>query len=123
MPGSSGRESLSIEVVFALRDRQELVTVLLDEGATVADAIERSSIQSAFPEWDLSECAVGIWGRPVGHDQALQQGDRVEIYRPLAIDPREARRKLAAQGRSMGKSAGSENPEHAKRGRGDKRKR
>jgi hypothetical protein len=101
----SGRqdETLCIEVVFALSDRQELVAVRLQSGATVADAIEQSSIQSAFPEWNLSECAVGIWGQPAERGQRLQQGDRVEIYRPLTIDPREARRALAAQGRSMGK--------------------
>jgi hypothetical protein len=99
-------ETLCIEVVFAVRDRQALLTVRLQNGATVADAIEQSSIQSAFPEWDLSECAVGIWGQLVDRGQRLQQGDRVEIYRPLAIDPREARRALAAQGRSMGKSPG-----------------
>ena len=104
----SGRrdESLCIEVVFALRDRQELVTVRLPDGATVADAIEQSSIQSAFPEWNLSECAVGIWGQLAEPGQHLRPGDRVEIYRPLTIDPREARRALAAQGRSMGKSPG-----------------
>jgi hypothetical protein len=105
---SGGRDEwLCIEVVFALRDRQELVTVRLENGATVADAIEQSSIQSAFPEWNLSECAVGVWGRLAERDQRLRQGDRVEIYRPLTMDPRDARRALAAQGRSMGKSPGS----------------
>src|SRR3989337_2209424 len=102
----SGREdeTLCIEVVFALRDRQELVTLRLPDGATVADAIEQSSVQTAFPEWNLDECAVGIWGQLAERGQRLQQGDRVEIYRPLTIDPREARRALAAQGKSMGKS-------------------
>lgn len=99
-----GNEPLSIEVVFALRDRQELVTLQLADGATVADAIEQSSLPSVFPEWNLGECAVGIWGQPAERSQPLRQGDRVEIYRPLTIDPREARRALAAQGRSMGKS-------------------
>jgi hypothetical protein len=101
-----GDEWLCIEVVFALRDRQELVTLRLPNGATVADAIERSSIPSAFPEWNLSECAVGIWGRLAERGRRLRQGDRVEIYRPLTRDPRDARRALAAQGRSMGKSSG-----------------
>src|SRR5688572_2940506 len=96
-------EPLSVEVVFALPDRQELVTVTVDEGATVADAIARSSVGASFPEWNLEDCAVGIWGRPVGRDQRLRDGDRVELYRPLKLDPREARRTLAAQGRSMGK--------------------
>lgn len=96
-------EPLSIEVVFALPDRQELVTVTVDDGATVEDAIACSSLAAAFPDWNLANCAVGIWGRPVERNRKLQSGDRVEIYRPLKIDPREARRTLAAQGRSMGK--------------------
>jgi len=93
---------LQVEVVFALPDRQELITVLLDRGATVGDAIERSSITQAFPDWDIHRSPVGIWGRPVERNRPLQEGDRVEIYRPLAIDPREARRKRAAEGKSMG---------------------
>jgi hypothetical protein len=104
----SANETLHIEVVFALRDRQELVTVVLPEGATVADAIEQSSLQAAFPECSLDECSVGIWGRLTQRDQRLQRGDRVEIYRPLEIDPREARRRLAAQGKSMGKPAAAD---------------
>jgi uncharacterized protein len=102
---------LQVEVVFALRDRQELVTVCLEDGATVADAIERSSVAASFPEWNLGECAVGIWGRAVDREQPLRDGDRIEIYRPLLIDPREARRALAAEGRFMGKPAGSPEPE------------
>jgi putative ubiquitin-RnfH superfamily antitoxin RatB of RatAB toxin-antitoxin module len=98
-------EPLCIEVVFALHDRQELVPLRLANGATVGEAIEQSALQSAFPEWNLAECAVGIWGQPVERSQILEQGDRVEIYRPLRIDPREARRALAAQGKSMGKPA------------------
>jgi hypothetical protein len=105
MSDSSRHEILRIEVVFALPNRQELVTVLLDPGATAGDAIECSSIQSLFPEWNLTDCAVGIWGRQVDRDQRLEAGDRVEIYRPLAMDPREARRQLAAQGKSMGRPA------------------
>jgi hypothetical protein len=120
MPGKSGPETLSIEVVFALRERQELVTVLLPPEATVEDAIEHSLIQSLFPEWDLADCAVGIWGRRVERDHRLQSGDRVEIYRPLAMDPREARRQLAAQGKSMGKSADDAGAQDAGGGAGKK---
>jgi putative ubiquitin-RnfH superfamily antitoxin RatB of RatAB toxin-antitoxin module len=47
----------------------------------------------------------GIWGRPVERDQAVSDGDRVELYRPLNMDPREARRRLAAAGRTMGSTA------------------
>ena len=110
--GDEGRGLLRVEVVFALPERQELITVLLDRGSTVADAIARWSIamsqeksnEETLAGWDIDRCAVGVWGHPVGRDQPLQDGDRVEIYRPLRIDPRDERRALAAQGRSMGKS-------------------
>jgi putative ubiquitin-RnfH superfamily antitoxin RatB of RatAB toxin-antitoxin module len=98
--------TLSVEVVFALPDRQELIAVLLEDGATVLDAIERSGMADLFPEWDLDGCSVGVWGGIVARDQRLRSGDRVEIYRPLKIDPRKARRTLAAQGKSMGGSGG-----------------
>ena len=107
MTSRTSGESLRIEVVFALPDRQELVKVTVEKGATVEDAIACSSLGASFPDWNLKTCAVGIWGRPVVREQALQEGDRVELYRPLKLDPREARRTLAAQGRSMGKFHGN----------------
>ena len=105
MPAAEPGETLSVEVVFALPDRQELVTVTVEEGATVEDAIARSALDRTFPGWNLGECAVGIWGQPVARDRALRRGDRVELYRPLELDPREARRALAARGKSMGKTS------------------
>lgn len=92
---------MQVEVVFALPQRQELVTVTLDEGATVAQAIERSALAASFPGWSFDECAVGIWGRPAERDQRLADGDRVELYRPLRMDPREARRSQAAHEKPM----------------------
>ncbi len=96
-------KQIAVEVVFALPDRQELLRVALRPGSTVAEAIDASAIADRFPDRDFDSCAVGIWGRLVERDQALEDGDRVEIYRPLEIDPRDARRKLAAQGKSMGR--------------------
>lgn len=102
-----GQGTLHVEVVFALPGQQELVGLKVAEGATVAQAIEQSGIASRFPEHDLSRCAVGVWGQVVERDRRLVDGDRVEIYRPLLMDPQEARRELAAKGKSMGKrSAG-----------------
>ena len=98
----SGR--LQIEVVFGLADRQELLAVTVDSGTTVAAAIAESGIADRFPEHELDSLAVGIWGRVVAREQVLADGDRIEIYRPLDIDPREARRRLAAEGRAMGGS-------------------
>ena len=98
--------ALDIEVVFALPEKQHLVEVRLAEGATVADAVEASSIAAAFPDYDLAQCAVGVWGQPVERDRVLISGDRVELYRALLMDPREARRRLAAAGKTMRQSAG-----------------
>ena len=61
-------------------------------GATVCAALAASGMQTHFPEVDLPTVAVGIWGRAVDLEQQLVQGDRVEIYRPLTVDPKLARR-------------------------------
>ncbi|MBT8091474.1 MAG: RnfH family protein [Gammaproteobacteria bacterium] len=95
---------LSVEVVYAVAGKQLLVAVSLPSGATVADAIDASGIQESFAGDHLEEMAVGVWGHVVSRDQPVADGDRVEIYRPLAIDPREARRQRAALGKTMRKS-------------------
>ena len=93
--------TIDVEVVFALPDRQALIEVSLPGGASVADAIEASGIHREFPDLELDACDVGVWGRIVKRNRTLRQGDRVEIYRPLLIDPKEARRQLATMGRTM----------------------
>ena len=90
-----------VEVAFAEPQRQSLVTVELDPGATVAEAIERSGLVARHTEVDFDSLATGIWGRVVGQEYSLSDGDRVELYRELNIDPREARRQLAEAGRTM----------------------
>jgi hypothetical protein len=98
------QQTIEVEVVYALAERQALVVITVPSGATVGEAVERSGIAKQFPEQDLSACTLGIWGRLAASDQLLQDGDRIEIYRPLNIDPREARRQLATEGKSMGHS-------------------
>jgi len=98
-------KTIEVEVVYALAGRQELITVAVQAGTTVGEAVEQSGIAGRFPEQDLTACALGIWGRLADSDQVLQDGDRVELYRALNIDPREARRKLAAEGKSIGQRA------------------
>ena len=83
---------MRVEVVFALPDRQSLETVTVDDGASVADALRLSGIEERFPDVSFDELQVGSWGKPVERTQALRDGDRVEVYRPLEMDPREARR-------------------------------
>ena len=90
-----------VEVVFALPEKQVLKTVLAIPGATVAEIVAESDLTGAFPGHVLTEMAFGIWGRVVEHNQVVKEGDRIEIYRPLELDPREARRQLALSGRTM----------------------
>ena len=93
---------MNIEVVFALPGRQELISLTVDSGTTVETAISLSGIGDKFPDEDLSNYQAGLWGKPVNRDHPLAHGDRLELYRPLLIDARDARRKLAASGGSMG---------------------
>lgn len=79
-------------MVFALPDRQFLDAVTVPDDATVADAIRRSGVERHFPDVDFDGLQAGIWGKPVEREQTLRNGDRVELYRPLEMDPREARR-------------------------------
>lgn len=83
---------MRIEVVYATPSRQELVELDVEAPLRVDDAIRMSRIESLFPEEDLSAREVGIWGRVVTRDTTAGDGDRIEIYRSLERDPREARR-------------------------------
>jgi len=88
-------ERLSVEIVLATPARQVLLALEVDQGSSVADVIARSDIGSRFPALAVDEMPVGLWGRPVARDSLVGPGDRVELYRPLEIDPREARRQRA----------------------------
>lgn len=86
---------LSIEVIFATRERQEIVSVALEAGARAIDALRASRLCERYPEIDARSPRLGIFGKEVAPDALLADGDRVEIYRPLAIDPKDARRARA----------------------------
>lgn len=90
-------EPLAIEVAFAKPDRQVLIALALPAPATVADAIAASGITRHFAELAEGELNVGIFGQVATLGQLLKTGDRVEIYRPLVRDPKEARRQRAAK--------------------------
>jgi len=95
-------ESIDIEVVAATPVRQKLVTVTLPSGTSAQDAIDQSGLRESFPDLDWTGYGLAIWGEPVEPGRVLKQGDRVEILRPLAFDPRDARRELAKEGQHMG---------------------
>ncbi|MEB4674185.1 RnfH family protein [Enterobacteriaceae bacterium G50] len=97
MPGN-----IVVEVAYALPQKQYLQRVTLEEGATVEQAILASGILTLRDDIDLAKNKVGIYSRPVKLLDVVQDGDRVEIYRPLIADPKELRRQRAEK--SAGKA-------------------
>ena len=93
---------VNIEVVYARSDRQQIVSLTVAAGTKVREALMRSGLPDEYPEIDATGCALGIFGQLVSDDRVVQEGERVEIYRALRLDPMEARRRLAAEGLSMG---------------------
>jgi putative ubiquitin-RnfH superfamily antitoxin RatB of RatAB toxin-antitoxin module len=89
-------ETISIEVVYALSAEQVVVCLSVPVGSTVRHAVEVSGLTVRFPE--CAHAPVGIYGRVVDRDALLRDGDRVEIYRKLVADPKQARRRRAARG-------------------------
>jgi uncharacterized protein len=87
--------SVSVEVVCATAERQVLRRLNLAAGSTVIQAVQQSGILEAMPEVDVDPSRLGIFSRRVAPDDVLEDGDRVEIYRPLTLDPKDARRRRA----------------------------
>ena len=92
-----------VQVAYAAPARQEVVEVTVPAGATIEDAIRLSGVLARFAEIDLSRNRVGIYGEAAHLQDPVHDGDRVEIYRPLQVDPKEIRRRRARRG---GRSAG-----------------
>jgi len=91
---------LRIEVAYALPQRAIVKAYVLPTCATVADALRRAAADPAFSGIDLDHAAVGVFGAAARRDQALHDGDRIEVYRALAVDPKAARRARVKQARS-----------------------
>jgi putative ubiquitin-RnfH superfamily antitoxin RatB of RatAB toxin-antitoxin module len=85
----------TVEVVYALPDRQRVVQLPLRDGMTALEAVQAAGLEREFPEIVGHGLVLGIYGRRVEATQVLRSGDRVEIYRPLKFDPRDARRRAA----------------------------
>ena len=96
-------EKIMIEVAYALPDKQIIIPVLVNEGISVKEGIELSGVLTKFEGIDLSSNLVGIFGKLTTLDKILRNLDRIEIYRPLAADPKEIRRKRAAKSKEMKK--------------------
>ena len=88
---------MKVEVIYALPAAADAVSVSLPAGATLRDAVLASGVLQRHPEIALEKQAFGIFGKRAALDARLAPGDRVEVYRALAIDPKEARRRRAAR--------------------------
>ena len=97
---------MKIEVIYALPERQELVTLDLPEGSTVQQAVESSGLLSKYPDIEPGgKNKLGVFAKLVKPEAVLRERDRVEIYRPLIADPKEVRRQKAAEGKVMKRGA------------------
>jgi putative ubiquitin-RnfH superfamily antitoxin RatB of RatAB toxin-antitoxin module len=100
-------ERIRIRVVCAEAGRQTVLSLDVEAGCTAGEALRRSGILAIHKDLDADTCGIGIFGREVPRDQLLQEGDRLEVLRPLLEDPRERRRRLAKQAATGKKSARS----------------
>ncbi len=96
-------QAIQVEVAYARPDEQVILTVQAVQGITLAEAVEKSGILQLFPEIDIETNKFGVFGKMTKTDTQLREGDRVEIYRPLIADPKEQRKKRAAEGKSLKK--------------------
>jgi len=99
-------EMINVEVSYARPDAQVILAVSVDAGATVEEIINLSGVLDQFPEIDLAVNKVGVFGKLSKLKATLNAGDRIEIYRPLIADPKEVRRRRAAEGKNMKKGGG-----------------
>ena len=90
---------IEVEVAYAQASVQRLLRLQVPAGTTAREAVERSGLAAEFADLDLHACSLGIFGKalPDAQKRVLEEGDRVEIYRPLLADPKEVRKQRAAK--------------------------
>jgi len=99
----SATDTINIELAYAKPEEQLILVFNVNAGTTVGEAIARSDILERFPEIEIENTKVGIFGKVVKATTVLNEGDRIEIYRPLIADPKEIRRQRAKAGKLMKK--------------------
>ena len=95
-------ELLRVQVVYALPQRQIVVDVALGRGATVGEAVVKSELLQRYPQIAGEPLNCAVFGRVVSLTDVLRDGDRVEVLRPLLVDPKEQRRQAAKAGKHKG---------------------
>ena len=104
----SAVDTINVEVAYALPEKQVILPVNVELGTTIGGAIVQSGIMMEFPQLDIEHSDVGIFGKVAPMTTVLADGDRVEIYRPLIADPKEVRRKRAAEGKATKKGGSTD---------------
>lgn len=94
-----------VSVAYVGANAQFLRSLAVSAGSPVREAIERSGVLAQFPEIDLDVNKIGVFGRQVKLDRILEEGDRVEIYRPLIADPKVARQRRAEESNAAHQAA------------------
>ncbi|MBU0500649.1 MAG: RnfH family protein [Gammaproteobacteria bacterium] len=97
---------IDVEVAYAKADEQRVLRVHGEQGITLQEAVQKSGILGILSEIDWAAVDVGIYGKIMKKDAVLADGDRIEIYRPLIADPKEMRKKRAAEGKVMRRGGG-----------------
>ena len=95
---------VSIEVVYGVPHKQKILTLSVDSGSTVEQAIIDSGVIALFPEIDLSINKVGVWNRAVKLSEEVNDLDRIEVYRPLIADPKDVRKRRAEKAKLEGRA-------------------
>ena len=102
----NNQSEITVELAYEFQHAQLIIPVMVQVGTTAENAIYASGILKKFPEIDLTDNKVGIFGKAIKPDTVLRHLDRVEIYRPLIADPKEVRKQRAADGKIMKKGGG-----------------
>ena len=97
------KDTINVEVIYALPTEQHLITVKVPNDTEIRDAILQSKILEEYPDLQLDKLDVGIFGKKARLNQKVRERDRIEIYRPLIADPKEVRKRRAAEGKLLKK--------------------
>ncbi|BBN82097.1 UPF0125 protein [Pseudoalteromonas sp. A25] len=95
---------IKVEVVYAVPHKATCVQVDVAEGTSAEQVVMQSGILDKCPDIDATKLTLGIWNRTVKNHQVVKEGDRIEIYRPLIADPKDARRRRAEKAKEEGRA-------------------
>ena len=101
---TSNIDKITIEVVYGIPQKQNILTLTVDAGTSVEQAIIESGIISLYPEIDLTVNKVGVWNRTVKLSETLNELDRIEVYRPLIADPKDVSKRRAEKAKLEGRA-------------------